>query len=242
MKSKVCIAANSIIFMLGILGYYFKVHMLTIACVLAESITFLLYIGFEKEESDMEDFEEDIVPKKEVELPPIDYQRYKASKKNWFEVSMDEVEEFDIAAFADEKMRKCDAIFDEMQIRHSLQKVMVNSTVCLPKNVVDIIFHNLLDNLIKFTPPHGNVQINLSEIEQNKIMILLKNSSIDLSKEDMDHIFDLNYQGSNKKKGNGLGLSQVKYLVEELNGTVEVKDTGSGFTILIMIPRKLKSR
>ena len=50
-------------------------------------------------------------------------------------------------------------------------------------------------------------------------------------------IFELNYQGSNRKSGNGLGLAQVKAVVEHYNGTVYAKSSvGEGMAIYIQFP------
>ena len=69
------------------------------------------------------------------------------------------------------------------------------------------------------------------------IFIVLKDNGDGLSSAETPHIFEMNYQGSNRISGNGLGLTQAKAIVEFYGGTIYAKSTpGNGMGIYIQIP------
>jgi len=66
---------------------------------------------------------------------------------------------------------------------------------------------------------------------------VLKDNGKGLPREETPHIFELNYQGSNRISGNGLGLTQAKAIVEAYGGTIYAKSTpDNGMGIYIQIP------
>lgn len=99
-----------------------------------------------------------------------------------------------------------------------------------------ILFRNIIDNSIKYMKRSGTLVITLS-IVGDDIFIVLKDNGKGLSTEETPHIFELNYQGSNRISGNGLGLTQAKAIVESYGGTIYAKSTPDlGMGIYIQIP------
>lgn len=108
----------------------------------------------------------------------------------------------------------------------------------LSSSALTIICNNILDNILKFSPNHTTIYLWITAIE-NITLIIFKNEGDGLNEEELDSIFDLNYQGSNKKTGTGLGLAQVKALLEDFGGTIYAKSTKhSGFTLYIQLPEQ----
>ena len=69
------------------------------------------------------------------------------------------------------------------------------------------------------------------------IFIILKDNGYGLSSDETSHIFELNYQGSNRISGNGLGLTQAKAIVNYYGGTIYARSTkGNGMGIYIQLP------
>ena len=98
------------------------------------------------------------------------------------------------------------------------------------KRMVHILFKNIIDNAIKFMKRRGIFQITISDIDKD-IFVVLKDDGEGLPPEETAHIFELNYQGSNRCGGNGLGLSQARAIAEYYGGTIyakSVKDGGMG--------------
>lgn len=97
------------------------------------------------------------------------------------------------------------------------------------------VLMNLLENAIKFTPPGGEVFINLAETADH-IRIEFKDTGIGIARDDLPKIFDRFYRADRSRThaGLGLGLSLVKAIVESLGGSITVASTlnkGSIFTV-----------
>lgn len=99
-----------------------------------------------------------------------------------------------------------------------------------------ILFRNIIDNSIKYMRRNGNLVITISNIGDD-LFIVLKDNGEGLPSSETAHIFELNYQGSNRVSGNGLGLTQAKAIVEYYGGTIYAKSTsGNGMGIYIQLP------
>ena len=98
------------------------------------------------------------------------------------------------------------------------------------------LFRNIIDNSIKYMNRAGSLVITISTIGDD-IFIVLKDTGEGLPNEETKYIFELNYQGSNRISGNGLGLAQARAIVEYYGGTIYAKSTvGNGMGIYIQIP------
>ena len=101
---------------------------------------------------------------------------------------------------------------------------------------IRILFRNIIDNSIKYMNRAGSLVITISTVGSD-IFIVLKDNGNGLPEEETPHIFELNYQGSNRISGNGLGLTQAKAIVDYYGGTIYAKSTpGKGMGIYIQIP------
>lgn len=101
---------------------------------------------------------------------------------------------------------------------------------------IRILFRNIIDNSIKYMKRAGSLIITISTIGDD-IFIVLKDNGKGLSIDETSHIFELNYQGSNRISGNGLGLTQAKAIVEAYGGTIYAKSRPDhGMGIYIQIP------
>ena len=94
---------------------------------------------------------------------------------------------------------------------------------CLVKGdkdrVVEVI-QNVIENAIKYGDGK-EIKINFSEEEDCKLISIL-NTGCELKEEDLTHIFDSFYRGSNSKKqeGSGLGLYICKQLMYKMDGDI----------------------
>lgn len=101
-----------------------------------------------------------------------------------------------------------------------------------------LICGNVFDNMLKFSPRAESGYIRLTTIE-NDSLIIFKNEGDGPKESELDRLFDLNYQGANKKSGCGLGLAQVKALADDFGGHVWAKSAkGAGFALYIQLPEQ----
>ena len=102
--------------------------------------------------------------------------------------------------------------------------------------MIDVLFKNIIDNAIKYMSKEGTLQITISRIEQ-ELFIVMKDNGEGLSSDETEHIFELNYQGTNRISGNGLGLAQARAIVEYYGGMIYARSSkGSGMGIYIHLP------
>lgn len=100
--------------------------------------------------------------------------------------------------------------------------------------LLQIAFVNLMENACKYS---GDKSCHAAiEAGHQHIKIRFTDHGIGISESDLSRIFDLFYRGGNKKyeKGNGIGLSIVKRIVEIHEGRLDVYSQvseGSTFTI-----------
>lgn len=106
-------------------------------------------------------------------------------------------------------------------------------------NHITILFQNITDNSMKYMKRLGSLVITLSCIGEN-IFIAFKDNGEALSQSELEHIFDLNYQGSNRCGGTGLGLAQAKAIVEHYHGTITAKSE-NGIGIYIRLPLTIEA-
>jgi signal transduction histidine kinase/DNA-binding response OmpR family regulator len=104
------------------------------------------------------------------------------------------------------------------------------------------VMSNLLDNAIKFTES-GKVEFGCSK-EGNYLSFFVRDSGFGIAPEYHPIIFKpfrtVETTPSNKYRGNGLGLSIAKALVEKLGGNLTVvSEQGKGSTFTFTIPIKV---
>lgn len=132
---------------------------------------------------------------------------------------------------------------DELSEQARSAQVMINVSSASEKLMVHagarrllIMFRNIIDNSIKYMQKAGTLVITISALEDD-IFIVLKDTGKGLPENETKHIFELNFQGSNRISGNGLGLTQAKAIVEHYGGTIYARSPeGSGMGIYIQLP------
>lgn len=101
---------------------------------------------------------------------------------------------------------------------------------------------NLLTNGIKYNQKAGSVTIQVKEVVTQCIEISIKDSGIGIALEDKDLIFEpftrLAYAEHQEIQGTGIGLALVKFLVEQMNGTIDFNsELGVGTEFLLRFPK-----
>ena len=108
-----------------------------------------------------------------------------------------------------------------------------------PIHITNVVY-NLLDNAVKYSTTKPVISITTKN-ERNHLVIEIKDNGIGIRKEDLKMIFDKFYRVSTGNihniKGFGLGLFYVKLIINEHNGSIDVKSKiGEGSTFTIKLP------
>ncbi|MBR11355.1 MAG: hypothetical protein CMP48_27225 [Rickettsiales bacterium] len=115
--------------------------------------------------------------------------------------------------------------------------------VVIDRYQMEKVIYNLLSNAIKFTPENGTVSVGL-DISSSSLQIIVRDSGIGISEEDLPHIFDRYFQGrSNEyrsKEGLGIGLAFVREIIDRHDGNIVVESTlGTGTIFKVAIPTNI---
>ena len=122
----------------------------------------------------------------------------------------------------------------QLQLSSASDSLMVRADA----SYIRILLRNIIDNSIKYMKRNGSLVITISNIGDD-LFIVLKDNGEGLPTNETPHIFELNYQGSNRISGNGLGLTQAKAIVDYYGGTIYAKsESGKGMGVYIQLPMK----
>ena len=129
----------------------------------------------------------------------------------------------------------------EIEIEPDIEDdVMITSD----KELLSIVWNNLLSNAFKFTEPGGTVSISL-KTEDDCAVVSVRDTGCGMPAETLGHIFDKFYQGdtSHSMQGNGLGLALVKRIIDIAGGEIRAESVpgeGSTFTVRLREVRKME--
>ncbi len=106
-----------------------------------------------------------------------------------------------------------------------------------------LLFDNLVDNAVKYTPAGGNVTIRVS-MRPDEAEVVVADTGVGIPSEDLPHVFEryrrAEAPGLPKRPGAGLGLSIAKWVAEAHGGRIEVDSrVGRGSRFRVFLPRRL---
>ena len=107
------------------------------------------------------------------------------------------------------------------------------------RDLLVLVFRNLLDNAIKFTTPEDQVEVRVTE-DGRMAIIDVVDTGPGIPAEEIPHIFEELYRGQNARgvPGSGLGLKLVERIIQLHDGTVFVRskpEMGTVFTVRLRL-------
>ncbi|MGE5704710.1 MAG: sensor histidine kinase [Clostridia bacterium] len=113
-------------------------------------------------------------------------------------------------------------------------------TIQADEDKLSQVWINLLSNSIKFTPANGKIQIE-AVMEDDQKIVSITDNGIGIPEEERTDIFKpfhkVDKARNSSVKGNGLGLSIVKQIVEMHHGSIHVSGKlGEGTTFEVKLP------
>jgi len=110
------------------------------------------------------------------------------------------------------------------------------------------LFTNLISNAIQYTPPDGQVQVQISQASEAGratplIVVRVEDTGIGIPAEDLTHLFERFYRvdparSRRAEAGSGLGLAIAQAIVEQHQGQIQVlsqQEQGTTFTVTLPI-------
>lgn len=90
--------------------------------------------------------------------------------------------------------------------------------------IIGMIVEHLLENAIVFRNLEGKASCNFkAQIVDGKVIFQVKDNGIGMGPEVLASATNMFFRGSNRSKGNGLGLNNVERGVEKLGGVLEIE-------------------
>jgi len=176
------------------------------------------------------------------------------ARLEWLSTNLLDLSRIDAGIFPLD-MREGDLRDPVQAVVQALSEVAVERGVSLdsivPAEPVDMRFDrerivqlmtNLIGNALKFTPRGGSASVELTDAE-DAVVIEVRDSGPGIPADELPHIFDRFYRGTNtgdaRASGSGLGLAIVRSIVEMHDGEVEVASVVDEGTIFrIRLPRQ----
>lgn len=140
------------------------------------------------------------------------------------------LETFEIVEYMQEIIEEMDG--DKKDIRFTKPDFSIQ--VQADRNRLEQILENLINNGRKYAKTQIDVSLEQTE---HCVEIHVRDYGEGIPDGDMPFIFDKFYRGKNcgKEQGSGLGLYIVKYITEQMGGSVEVRNCGKGLEVIVRV-------
>jgi signal transduction histidine kinase len=135
-----------------------------------------------------------------------------------------------------------EVVSDVNSIVRSGQTISYNSgtfEMMVDRQLLRNVMFNLLSNAIKFSPEGAVIDVNIS-LNEEEVVIAVKDQGIGISEADMKNLFGRFFRGANAVAipGTGLGLNIVTKYLELMNGTITcTSELNEGSTFYINLPK-----
>ncbi|RLD63232.1 MAG: hypothetical protein DRI95_11985 [Bacteroidetes bacterium] len=138
---------------------------------------------------------------------------------------------------------------EKLQSRANKKKIKISGIpdkqifVYADYHMLNTIFHNLVNNAIKFTKLNGKVTIKLKTLKKN-LEVSICDTGVGIKKEDLNKLFRIDIDqttfGPPEEKGTGLGLIICKEYIKKNGGKIWLKSDfkkGSEFKFTIPLSK-----
>ena len=147
-------------------------------------------------------------------------------------------QEFDLGEQLCESLLQFEDAWEQKQLNVETD-IAENICICSDRELLSLVWNNLISNAVKFTPEGGTIGVTL-KANENTVIISVTDTGCGIKPETGMHIFEKFYQGdtSHATQGNGLGLALVKRVIDILNGEIGVQSVyGEGSTFTVKLER-----
>lgn len=132
-----------------------------------------------------------------------------------------------------------ESVIDDRAIRLNAG-LQERTTIQADRELLDIVWTNLLSNAFKFTEPGGSISV-VQAADDTHYYVTVSDSGCGMDDKTKRRLFEKFYQGdtSHAKEGNSLGMALVYRILQMSDGTIEVEsELGKGSSIKVRIPKE----
>jgi len=151
-----------------------------------------------------------------------------------------DVQAYEVPLLVDECLSKLSVPIERKNLRIKRSYAADAPMGMFDRDKLQQVMLNLLANAVEFTPPRGEIQI---EVRKNGSMVAVavSDSGIGIPKEDLPRIFERFYRVDKARSrmlgGTGLGLAIARQIVESLGGAISIdSDLGKGTKVIFTLP------
>lgn len=151
-------------------------------------------------------------------------------------------EQIDMLRFSTSLRDRMLPLAEEKRIRLILVPPKEGLLVKASINHLTVIFRNLLDNAIKYTPEGGTVTWTIEKLAAG-VQHTISDTGHGIEPEHLPQIYErffrIDKARSREIPGTGLGLALVKSIVEAYGGTISIKSGGidQGAEVIVILPQ-----
>jgi len=159
--------------------------------------------------------------------------------KSNFDVIGIKITMLNIKTIAEEVVGLYQAVYVGKNLRMSFS-ISPDSKLEADREIIITVLRNFVSNAIKFTKPHGSVEVKAYETTSEKI-IEVNDSGIGMDEMTMKRILSSDYAssiGTQGEKGLGIGIMLCNDLLKRMNSTLKIDSTlGKGTSMKIVISK-----
>ncbi|MDF1747876.1 MAG: PAS domain S-box protein [Alphaproteobacteria bacterium] len=117
----------------------------------------------------------------------------------------------------------------------------VKAVIAADRRAVHQVLINLVTNAVKFTPAEGKVVLSVLDQDDGGLEILIQDTGIGISSEDLDIVFDVFTQvrapDQSHQPGSGIGLAIVKQLCNAMDWSINLQsELQKGTLVSLTLP------
>lgn len=154
---------------------------------------------------------------------------------------------YSLVAIADvlkEEILQIKSLADQKDIE-LVNKAKLDKKIYVKEDVLRIVFRNVINNALKFTPAKGQITVKTHN-GNNSLTVTVTDTGVGMTKAAVASIFKIeqmrNTKGTNNEKGSGLGLKICERLLKSVGGQIEINSAiGKGTTVTFTLPEALPS-
>ena len=148
--------------------------------------------------------------------------------------------EFDISELIQNLLKNFEFDFANKGVEISFQGQ--TEKIIADKDKISQVLVNLMSNALKYTPQGGSVDI-ISTNSDNETQIMVKDTGLGISQEDLPYIFERFYRADKSRNrmsgGAGIGLAIVKSIVDAHKGKITVQsELNKGSEFIVTLPKQ----